>query len=235
MNLTVLLPRVAPRAQARVRTWWGKAWARALEEAAYDDGDLKAARAIARAGRVGSIEARPGRLRAAVEDASGLWSVEVEVPVLEDAALDALVETVAAESGRVSALLAGDLPHDLVEHAEEAGVELLPYGGELSASCSCPAWVDACPHALAVLTQVGWLLDDDPFVLLHLRGLPRDLLLARLHARAPAPPPGSAPGSDAGSDADDPDLEHAVDAAVRARRLLELLDQPGDPALDHLL
>ncbi len=39
---------------------------------------------------------------------------------------EALVETVAAEAGRIAALLAGDLPHALVEHAEEAGVELLP-------------------------------------------------------------------------------------------------------------
>lgn len=232
MHATVLLSRVPPRAQARVRTWWGKAWARAVEEAAYDDADLRAGRATARAGRVGGIELRPGRARAAAQDAAGLWSVEVEVPTLDEAGVDALVETVAAEAGRVSALLAGDLPHDLVEHAEEAGVELLPYGGELSASCSCPAWVDTCAHALAVLTQLGWLLDDDPFVLLHVRGLPRDLLLARLHARAPEPAGPAAPEDDPDLD---PDLEHAVDAAVRARRLLELLDQPGEASVDHLL
>ena len=87
----------------------------------------------------------------------------------------------AAEAGRVAALLAGDLPHTLVEHAEEAGVELLPYGGELGSTCTCDAWIDPCPHALAVMYQLAWLVEDDPFVLLHLRGLARDDLLARLH------------------------------------------------------
>ena len=81
-------------------------------------------------------------------------------------------------------------------------------------------------HALALLHQVGWLLDADPFVLLHLRGLPREQLLARLHAeRAPL-----ADVTDA-----DPDLDAAHDAAARAARFLERLEsgEPGD--LDHLL
>ena len=95
----------------------------------------------------------------------------------------------AAEAGRVAALLAGDLPHTLVEHAEEAGVELLPYGGELGSTCTCDAWTDPCPHALAVLYQLAWLVEADPFVLLHLRGLARDDLLARLHDRAESPAP----------------------------------------------
>ena len=64
-----------------------------------------------------------------------------------------LVEVVAAEAGRAPALLAGELPHPLVEHAEEAGVELLPFGGELEASCTCDAWLDPCVHALALMTR----------------------------------------------------------------------------------
>ena len=81
------------------------------------------------------------------------------MPVLDPTAGDALVETVAAEAGRVAALLAGDLPHTLVEHAEEAGVELLPYGGELGSTCTCQAWTDPCPHALAVMYQLAWLVE----------------------------------------------------------------------------
>ena len=76
----------------------------------------------------------------------------------------------------------------LVEHAEEAGVELLPFAGEFSWTCTCDAWLDPCRHALAVGYQLAWLVDADPFVLLGLRGLPRDDLLARLHARGSAGP-----------------------------------------------
>ncbi len=211
MSRTVLHPRLAPRRSAvRATTWWGKAWVRAVDEAAYAEADLVAGRVLARAGHVGQIATEPGRFVAAVEDRHGLWAVEGTVPVLDDADVAALVETVAAESGRIAALLAGDLPHGLVEHAEEAGVELLPYGGELGSSCTCDHWADPCVHALAVLQQLAWLVDADPFVLLQLRGLPRDELLAWLHRRT------ADPAVD-----DEPDLEAAVEAALYAARLLE--------------
>jgi uncharacterized Zn finger protein len=218
-------PRLAVRKQgARATTWWGKAWVRAVEEAAYAEEDLVAARRLARAGLLGGIRVEPGRAIVAVEDAGGLWATSVEVPALDDDARSALLETVAAVAGRVTALLAGDLPHELVEHAEEAGVELMPYGGELAATCTCEAWVDPCVHALALLQQLTWLVESDPFVLLHLRGVPREELLAGLHA--PSAPRGDAAG--------DPDLDAALDAAARAARFLERLAS-GDTALDHLL
>lgn len=212
MAAPVLHARLAPRRSAvRATTWWGKAWVRAVEEAVYAESELVAARALARQGHVGQIATEPGRFVASVEDRRGLWTVEGSVPVLDRRDLDLLVEAVAAESGRIAALLAGELPYGLVEHADEAGVELLPYGGELGSSCTCDHWADPCVHALAVLQQLTWLVEADPFVLLQLRGLPRDDLLARLHERA-----GSEPTED-----DEPDLEAAVEAALYAARLLQ--------------
>jgi uncharacterized Zn finger protein len=218
--------RLAPRpaGAARARTWWGKAWTRAVEEAAYVDDDLKRGRRLARAGRVGGITVEPGRFLAAVEEGDDVVTVSGGLPPLEPPLVAALTEVVAAESGRIAALLAGDLPHTLVENAEEAGVELLPYGGELATRCSCEPWADPCHHALAVLQQLTWLIEADPFVLITLRGVGRDDLLARLHALSAGPDP-----SDAGAT----DLDVAADAARRASRLLELLDDP-DASLDHL-
>jgi len=49
-------PRVPPRrSNARASTWWGKAWVRAVEEAAYAERDLAAARTLSRSGRIGGI------------------------------------------------------------------------------------------------------------------------------------------------------------------------------------
>lgn len=220
MAAPVLHARLAPRRSAvRATTWWGKAWVRAVEEAAYAESELVAARALARQGHVGQIATEPGRFVASVEDRRGLWAVEGSVPVLDERDVDLLVEAVAAESGRIAALLAGELPYGLVEHADEAGVELLPYGGELGSSCTCDHWADPCVHALAVLQQLTWLVEADPFVLLQLRGLPRDDLLARLHERA-----GSAQAEGLGLDLE-PDLEAAVEAALYAARLLQ--DEKG--------
>ncbi|MGA8255199.1 MAG: SWIM zinc finger family protein [Nocardioides sp.] len=212
------------RGAARASTWWGKAWVRAVEEAAYGEAELRAARSLARAAAVGGISIGRGRMVAAVSDSSGLFTVDVRLPVLDEPATAGLIEAVAAEAGRVGALLSGDLPHALVEHAEEAGAELLPFGGEFEATCTCDAWLDPCAHALALLYQVAWLVDVDPIALCHLRGVPRDLLLARLHAREATVT--THEGTDAVL------LDTAFDAVARAQRLLELLET--DASVDHL-
>ncbi|HEY0644507.1 MAG TPA: SWIM zinc finger family protein [Nocardioides sp.] len=226
-------PRLPPRRGGATGTWWSKAVLRAVEEAAFGQKELRAGRALARAGAVGSITVNEGGAVAAVTDGQDAWTVEVTIPVLADADAAAFTELVAAESGRIAALLAGQLPHALVEAVEEAGVELLPYGGELGSACTCEAWLDPCPHALAVLTQLAWLIQADPFVLTHLRGLSRDRVLRDLHRLVPRPSDAAmgaeSPGdSTPSADADElDDLVVAEDAAARAARLLQQ-DAPFD-------
>lgn len=224
--------RIEPRSRVVVRPWWAKAWLRAVEEAAYGEADLRAGGRLARQGMVGAVTVGAGSVLAAVREGDDAWTVTVEVPVLAPDAQEALVEVLASAARRLPDLLAGDLSHQLVEDAEENGVELLPYGGELAAACTCGAPIDPCRHALAVLVQVGWLQADDPFVLLHLRGLARDDLVTRVHAvtAAGAGAGGSAGGGGGtGTDADpgpeplDP-LDVATDAALRAARILAELE-----------
>ncbi|MCD6638701.1 MAG: SWIM zinc finger family protein [Nocardioides sp.] len=210
---TLTHPRLPPRRGTGRTTWWSKALLRAVEEAAYSPRDLRTGRALARAGAVGAITVSPGTAVAAVTEGDDAHSVTVTVPELDADSGQMLVEVVASGVGHIAALMSGDLPHAFVEALEESGVELLPYGGELGATCSCQAWLDPCPHALAVMTQVAWLVQGDPFVLLHLRGLSREEVLARLHVRQEA-------AVEPAADEEDPDLDTAVEAALRAARLL---------------
>ena len=180
----VTFARIPPRrSTTRAATWWGRAWVRAVEEAAYSEGDLHTARTLSRSGAIGGITVDHGTIVAACFDRSDVWSVGCTVPELDPISRRAFVDVVAAESGHLAALLSGELPYRLVEQSEEAGVELLPYGGELGSSCPCGAWVDPCVHALAVLLQVAWLVDGDPWVLLRLRGLSPEDLQAELGPR----------------------------------------------------
>lgn len=223
-------PRIPPRRGSRRLGWWAKAWGRAVEESSFNTADLRAGRTLARAGAVGAMTLDRGSTVAAVQVNDDAFTVTVDVPELPGEAVEAFVELVAVESGRLAALMAGDLPHHLVEQAEEAGVELLPFGGELDGGCSCDYWAQPCRHAIAVLTQLTWLVDEDPFMLLLLRGLPRQDLLSALHARTVTPAPA------AGVDPEvDSDVEVALDAAARAARIVEVLesDQP-DADIDHL-
>ena len=216
-------PRLAARRGGGSGTWWSKAVLRSVEEAAYSAEDLRRGRALARAGAVGAITVSDGAAVAAVGEGQDTFTVEVTVPVLDDSDASAFTELVAAEAGRIAALMAGELPHALVEAVEEAGVELLPYGGELGSACTCEAWLDPCPHALAVLTQLAWLIAADPFVLTHLRGLSRERVLRELHRIHQPQAVGdgdSVAGVWDGPDELD-DLVVAEDAAVRAARLLQ--------------
>lgn len=221
-------PRVPPRRGGGTGTWWSKAVLRAVEEAAFGEKELRAGRTLARSGAVGSITVEEGGAVAAVTEDQDAFTVEVTLPALDTSDAAAFTELVAAESGRIGALLAGQLPHAFVEAVEEAGVELLPYGGELGSACTCDSWLDPCPHALAVWTQLAWLIQADPFVLTHLRGLSRDRVLRELHqlTRPRAldrESPGDSGPSGGADDLDD--LAVAEDAAARAARLLE---QPSD-------
>jgi uncharacterized Zn finger protein len=228
-DTAVTFARIPPRrSTSRAATWWGRAWVRAVEEASYSDHDLHAARVLSRSGAIGGITVGAGSVVAACYDRADVWSVTATVPPLDPISRRAMVEVVAGEAGHLAAILAGELPHRLVEHAEEAGVELLPYGGELGSWCPCGSWVDPCVHALAVMLQVAWLVDGDPGVLLRLRGLPPDELqaaVAAVSARPVDPEPDS--------EVIEGDLATAVDAAARAARIIALADEPSAD-LGHL-
>lgn len=213
------------RGMVRVDSWWGRAFLRAIEELAYDDSQLSGARSLARSGRIGGLVVEPGRFAAAVDDERGLWTVTGTVPVLGAESVAALSEVLGASPERAEALLVGELPLDVAEHAEEAGVELVPYGDELAVTCTCGHWHPFCGHSLAVLHQLCWAIDRDASVLLHLRGTERDELLGGLRSelrqdRPAGPAIGVAAPGEATRDQVD-DVEIALDAVLRARHLLE--------------
>jgi uncharacterized Zn finger protein len=195
------------------RSWWGRAWIKALEDTALDQKPLKNGRRYAYAGRVGTITVSPGRLAAVVDgEADGLYRTTVTLAPLTDAEWVRFLDRVTARSGHLAALLDRDMPHDLVDAAEDAGIGLLPGIGDLDPECDCPGWDLPCQHAAALCYQASWLLDADPFVLLLLRGRGQRELLGELNLRN-APKHASAVDADA--------LAALVaNAADRASRLL---------------
>ncbi|MEV5322877.1 SWIM zinc finger family protein [Nonomuraea sp. NPDC052634] len=194
-----------PRQRAGARfaaSWWGRAWIQAMEDTSLDAGLLRKGRAYAKTGQLGPITVSPGRLAAVAEND---YDVVVSVEQLTDAEWERFLDQVAAKAGHIAALLDGDMPHDLVEAAQDAAVPLLPSVGDLEPECSCPDWGHPCVHAAALCYQASWLLDADPFVLLLLRGRGERELVEALQNRdvpAAAGPPGAG-GGPAGSEGAD--------------------------------
>ena len=165
----------------RGQSWWARSWVRAMEEFALDAGPLKKGRAYARTGRVGPITVSPGAVQARVQEDDGeMYHTVVSLEPLTDDERDRFLEALASRSGRLAALLAGEMPRDVVAAAVDADVTLLPGIGDLEPECDCPTWDLPCLHAAALSYQAGWLLDADPFVLFLLRGRSREQVLDAL-------------------------------------------------------
>lgn len=175
-----------PPAQGRgfARTWSGRAWLKALEDAAMDPQQVKTGRRLARAGAVGAVSVRPGRITAVVQDRDHTsHRADVLLQELSEVQWDRFLGMAVERAGHIAALLDREIPPHLVEDAAAAGVELLPGLGDLEAECDCGAW-DHCGHTAALCYQVALLLDQDPFVLLLLRGRGERELLDELQVRS---------------------------------------------------
>ncbi|MEI7029963.1 SWF or SNF family helicase [Streptomyces pratensis] len=167
-------------------TWWGRAWLKALEDTALDGQQLKKGRQLARAGGVGAVSVRPGRVTAVVRDRDGTaHRSDVLLQQLGAGAWDRFLDMAVDRAGHIAALLDREMPPHLVEDAAGAGVDLLPGIGDLEPECTCGTW-DHCPHSGALCYQVARLLDEDPFVLLLLRGRDERRLLNELQVRSTA-------------------------------------------------
>ncbi|WP_369232223.1 SWIM zinc finger family protein [Streptomyces sp. R21] len=186
-------------ADAFAETWWGNAWVTALEEGALDAARLARGRAYAAKGFVDAITVTPGLVLAYVHGSRPRpYRVQVRLRTLSDEDWDRFLDAAAERPGHIAALLDKEMPQSLAD----CGVALLPGPGDLEPHCSCPDSGHPCKHAAALCYQTARLLDEDPFVLLLLRGRGErellDALSRRNAARAaraaleqePAPLPG---------------------------------------------
>ncbi|MGW3204828.1 SWIM zinc finger family protein [Streptomyces sp. NPDC001135] len=189
------------RGRGFAQSWWGRAWLHALEDAALDGAAVKAGRRLARAGAVGAVTVRPGRVTAVVRGPGGAaHRADVLVPQLSEEGWRRFLDVAVAQAGYTAALLDGELPPLLIEDAAVGGIELLPGLGDLEPECGCGTW-DHCGHTAALCHQVARLLDADPFLLLLMRGRGRDAFLAELHVRGTAPRTEASPSVTGGVDA----------------------------------
>ncbi len=156
--------------RARGQSFWAAQWTEAVEDVWPEEGPLKKGRSFARTGRIGPITVSPGRVAAEVYGGEETYRTRLTLTVLDDDEWDLLWEKTADRPAETEALLAGDLPEDLLEAVEDARVRMLPGYGDLDADCDCDALDHPCPHATALAYQLSWLLDTDPWLLLLIRG-----------------------------------------------------------------
>ncbi|WEH14484.1 SWIM zinc finger family protein [Streptomyces sp. VNUA24] len=174
--------------EAFAESWWGNAWVTALDEGALDPARLARGRTYADQGRVDAITVTPGLVLAYVHGSRARpYRVQLRLRTLDSDEWDRFLDAAAEQPAHIAALLDKELPPALAGPGPGPGAgrgtRLLPGAGELEPRCSCPDFGHPCKHAAALCYQTARLLDEDPFVLLLLRGRGERELLDALSRR----------------------------------------------------
>ena len=158
--------------------WWSKRWIEILE-GSIDSVRLARGRSYARRGQVVDIEIEPGLVTASVQGTRKKpYQIRLGFEILSDEAKALLLFRFRERSSFAARLLAGEMPEEMERVFKEAGVGLFPSKSTLRRyKCSCPDDAVPCKHIIAVLLLLAEVFDDDPFLLLKLRGVNREVLI----------------------------------------------------------
>ncbi len=166
---------------------WGQRWLEALErDPSYGLDALSVGERVARAHAEPDVHIRPGSAQVAVTAGPRRrYLTTLQTPVFDDSVWNTLLDHVASSPARSAALAGGTLDAAFDDDLRVLGIELLPTPGEVTTSCDCAGWSSPCKHVAGALVAVADAIDDDPMLLLALRGRDRQEIIAALEARRP--------------------------------------------------
>ncbi len=170
---------------SRTSAVWGQRWLEALEQdPRYGLAALSVGERVARAHAEPDVHIRPGVAEVTVTAGPRRrYNTSLFTPVFDDAVWDTLLDHVASSPARSAALIGGTLDAAFDDDLRLLGIDLLPTPGEVTTTCDCAGWSSPCKHVVGALVAVADAIDDDPMLLLSLRGRERPDLIAALEAR----------------------------------------------------
>lgn len=166
------------------RNWWARRWIEAMEKL-VDPARLQRGRSYARSGQVLSLQETSQGIEAQVQGSRPQpYTVSIQVTPLTDEQWNLVIDAMAEQALFTAQLLAGEMPNDIEDAFQTAGVSLFPnQAGDLATKCSCPDWANPCKHVAATHYILGDRFDDDPFLIFRMRGRTQDQILHALRER----------------------------------------------------
>ena len=159
------------RSQAS-RKWWARRWITYLEEQQLG-ARLGRGRSYALSGQVLSLEITPGLAKAVVQGGTKeAYTCEIRFDVVKPKAKSRIVDRLLARPMLISQLLIHSLPEEVERLFRAEGYPLLPSTPDaFVASCTCPDPINPCKHLAAVLFILIEAIEQNPLLLLELRGV----------------------------------------------------------------
>ncbi|MBL7260925.1 SWIM zinc finger family protein [Paractinoplanes lichenicola] len=168
-------------------SWWSRRFVDVLEQIC-DGGRLARGRSYARKGQVMDFALSAGRVTGRVQGSRPQpYEVTIEIAAFDEAQWTELTDALGSQALYRAALLAGEMPREIVDLFAEHDAPLFP--DRLDIRCSCPDWSVPCKHGSAVLYVLAEAFDDDPFLVLAWRGRAREALLDALRGTPDPTPP----------------------------------------------
>ena len=153
-------------------SWWGKAWCDNIDIYADFDNRLPKGRNYVRSGCVVDLKIEYGVIRALVVGSRPKpYRVQIDIKPFSDNEVKAFEDKCRNNFESVEDFINGRFPDSFKKYFTSSSLNLFPKVKEMKFSCSCPDWAVLCKHVAAVLYGIGRKLDDDPMLLLRLRGI----------------------------------------------------------------
>lgn len=159
------------RSQAR-RKPWAKQWINYIESLSMG-ARLGRGRAYAISGQVFDLEIGAGIVRGKVQGASSKpYICTFECETVSDKEKKEIVENLRKRPMAIAQLLVHNLPESIQLIFRSAGYPLLPtLENPLLPQCSCPDETCHCKHIAALLFILGEAVEQNPMLLLQMRGI----------------------------------------------------------------
>ena len=151
--------------------WWGQQWCKNIDMYADQINRLERGRTYIRTGRVHDINIENGHIDTEVDGtAEEPYKVQISIEPLSDSYSKEILQNIR----NISDMRKGFIPDDYKFLFTLGDKGLFPNRNEISMKCSCPDNAKLCKHIASVLYAIGSILDQEPLLLLQLRGIDVD-------------------------------------------------------------
>ena len=167
--------------------WVARRWLDLLEASASAD-IIRLGADYARKGQTRALRIESGRIAATVQGrVSPAYRVSIDVPVIAPEQWESVIRLMGDQAIHAARLLSGELPGALDELFQTVNLSVPPpAASDIHATCNCSdaqagqVW---CKHACCAALLVAQELQNNPFLIFTLRGMPGEVLAERLRER----------------------------------------------------